>query len=77
MYLLLGTSGCHLCEQATSLLAGVALTYTEIDIAEHPEWQAAYAIKIPVLYHLATGHDLCWPFNHNDLLQFISELSND
>lgn len=74
MYLLLGTSGCHLCEEALEIIhtaqASLPITYTEIDIAEQTQWQERYAIKIPVLLHKLTGRDLCWPFTATDLINF-------
>ncbi len=81
MYLLLGTAGCHLCEQAAELIAEAIKTrpieIIEIDIAEQTQWQADYALRIPVLYHISTGRDLSWPFNIQQLLNFINELTND
>lgn len=83
MFLLLGTVGCHLCEQANELVAKARLDIPkvfelkEIDIAEQTAWQTKYAIKIPVLLHIASGRDLCWPFSQQDLFNFISELNHD
>ncbi|MDC9728671.1 MAG: glutaredoxin family protein [Methyloprofundus sp.] len=62
-YLLLGTEACHLCEQAEALLAPLNIKYSKIDIAEQEQWQAHYAIKIPVLLNTETNQELCWPFS--------------
>ncbi len=81
--LLLGTAGCHLCEEAEAIVdecraqATDRLTFETVDIAEQSQWQADYAVRIPVLYHLATQQDLGWPFGRNDVNEFISGLSND
>jgi hypothetical protein len=76
MYLLLGTVGCHLCEQALALVQMVqqhsAITVLETDIAEESCWQADYALRIPVLYHVASGKALDWPFNATDVQCFIN-----
>ena len=77
--LLLGTSGCHLCEQAEAIINNysqnhVDLIVESIDIAEHEQWQALYAIRIPVLYHPATSKDLGWPFDLMQVTQFMNEL---
>jgi hypothetical protein len=75
--LLLGTAGCHLCEEAEAIIAKLpsdAVSVEHIDIAEAEHWQARYAIRIPVLYHPETTSELCWPFGSDDLNQFIEAL---
>ncbi|MBT9099421.1 glutaredoxin family protein [Methylovulum psychrotolerans] len=75
--LLLGTAGCHLCEQAEELLAALPpaqVAVEQVDIAEAEQWQARYAIRIPVLYHPETTSELCWPFDQTDLRHFIEAL---
>jgi hypothetical protein len=80
--LLLGTSGCHLCEQAEQIINdclpnSFELTIETIDIAEQGQWQEQYAIRIPVLYHPQTKKDLGWPFEQTHVKEFISELTHD
>lgn len=81
--LLLGTAGCHLCEEAEAIVdacreqATDQLTVETVDIAEQTQWQADYAVRIPVLYHPATQQVLGWPFGRNDVNEFIGGLSND
>lgn len=73
--ILLGTSGCHLCEQAELIVAQCKLMDVEtIDIAEHEHWQEKYAIRIPVLYHLETQKELGWPFTQEQVQVFVDEL---
>jgi len=67
-YLLLGTSACHLCEQAEALLAPLNISYSKIDISEQEQWQEQYAIKIPVLLNTETNQEICWPFNEAMIL---------
>ncbi|GAW85897.1 conserved hypothetical protein [Bathymodiolus platifrons methanotrophic gill symbiont] len=64
---LLGTSACHLCEQAEDLLQQLDVTYQKIDIAEQEQWQERYAIKIPVLLNMQNQKELCWPFDIDDI----------
>ena len=50
--LLLGTSGCHLCEQAEQIINdylpnNVELTIETVDIAEQEQWQEQYAHSHP------------------------------
>ncbi|MDE0955945.1 MAG: thioredoxin family protein [Pseudomonadales bacterium] len=64
---LLGTSGCHLCDQAEALL-GQCLDLSQvevemIDIADTDELVALYGLKIPVLRCIDSQKVLCWPFD--------------
>jgi hypothetical protein len=77
-FLLLGTDGCHLCEQAAEIIQQCLPTDDQqvieiIDIAEQEQWQAQYAIRIPVLYHPANQKELCWPFDLADVQTFIEQ----
>ena len=64
---LLGTSGCHLCDQAEALLVQcLDLSQVEvelIDIADTDELVALYGVKIPVLLCPDSQKVLCWPFD--------------
>ena len=66
--LLLGTSACHLCEQAEALVVQLNISFTKVDIAEQEQWQDRYAIKIPVLLDVEAQKELCWPFSSEDIL---------
>ena len=73
--ILLGTLGCHLCEEAELILTECEQIQTEIiDIAEQEQWQEKYAIRIPVLYHPETKKELGWPFTQLQVQTFINEL---
>jgi 5-methylcytosine-specific restriction endonuclease McrBC GTP-binding regulatory subunit McrB len=76
--LLLGTSGCHLCEQAEEIMEAYRQSDDKwiieiVDIAEQEQWQALYATRIPVLYSQETGSALGWPFDLLQVTQFIDE----
>ena len=76
---LLGTSGCHLCEQAKKIIDDSKkyfdnLLIIPIDIADEPEWQDRYAIHIPVLYHPPSQQQLLWPFDLATVNTFIRAL---
>lgn len=74
--ILLGTSGCHLCEQAEQIMTACDHVEIElIDIAEQEQWQEKYAIRIPVLYHSKTGNELGWPFDSQQVQVFLDSLS--
>jgi hypothetical protein len=79
--LLLGTSGCHLCEQAQQIINyyfpnNVELTIETVDIAEQEQWQEQYTLRIPVLYHPETKKDLGWPFGPWQVKEFIKGLTD-
>ena len=77
---LLGTAGCHLCEQAEEILNACILNDTKltietIDIAEQDLWQDKYAVRIPVILHPESQHELSWPFDIDQLQVFIKKIS--
>lgn len=71
---LLGTLGCHLCEQAEAVLMPFVergLWVEVVDIAERAEWVNDYALRIPVLRRVDTGAELDWPFEAQQLATFL------
>ena len=72
-FILFGTSGCHLCDEAEKIIVANIrqITFETVDIVEQPQWYDKYAIKIPVLYHDDTGKELFWPFSESDIDEFI------
>jgi len=80
--LLLGTAGCHLCEEAEAIISdclrtNIGLDIETVDVAEQVQWQEQYAIRIPVLYHPESTKELAWPFNNTDAQAFIKALTDD
>lgn len=75
--LLLGTDGCHLCDDAKTLLNDNNITVEYVDVALHEEWQNQFALLIPVLYHVETQRYLNWRFDSPALLSFIESLKHD
>lgn len=70
---LYGTSGCHLCDIAESLLlpwVESGLLVELIDIAEDDMLLERYGNAIPVL-ESANGCTLCWPFDALSVEQFL------
>ena len=73
---LLGTSGCHLCDEAENILmrlqAVQPLNYQNVDIADFDETlMLSFATSIPVL--LTVHKRLDWPFSVLDLQQLLSD----
>lgn len=76
VYILYGTSACHLCELAEALLQsstgnGSTPDFVKIDISESDELFERYGIRIPVLLH-PDGSELDWPFSALELNRFLS-----
>ena len=75
--ILYGTSGCHLCEEAETLLAQAVAcqspppSFRVRDIIEDAELLARYGTRIPVL--TAAESELNWPFSQTDLLAFLQQ----
>lgn len=70
------TSGCHLCEQALSLLEPLRDEYSFsvelVDIADSDELVERYGIRIPVLLCPANQCELGWPFDEGRLRDFLA-----
>jgi hypothetical protein len=51
---IISKEGCHLCDEATSVITGVLADFPEVTLEqrvldEKPEWSLEYADKIPVV----------------------------
>ena len=75
---LMTTEGCHLCEHATPLLvAGLDPNLFEVDlvdIAFDDQLMNRYATRIPVLVDSQSGSELDWPFDMQQLAEFVESL---
>lgn len=72
-FVLFGTEGCHLCEEAEQQLLLAGLVFEKLDIIENEHYLQRYAIRIPVLLHAASELELGWPFSINQLNEFIGK----
>ncbi len=71
---LLGTLGCHLCEQAEALLMPFVeqgLQVELLDIAEDAELMERYALRIPVLRRADGRGELGWPFDAEQIVALL------
>lgn len=73
------TVGCHLCEEAATLLhearsAGLAFDVCEVEISDSESLMEAYGIRIPVVRFDGDKRELGWPFDYQDLIEFIESL---
>ena len=72
-FILYGTEGCHLCEDAEQILADAGIDFQSNDIIENQEWQEKYGLLIPVLLHVENQRQLNWPFDKAAIANFCRE----
>ena len=73
---LYGTSACHLCEEAESLLlslqaSGNSFQLHKIDIADDDHLMDLYGVRIPVISIEGSDSDLGWPFTEDEVLNYL------
>lgn len=75
---LLGTLGCHLCDDAEQvLLSSLDLNCVQveiIDIAESDALFERFGMRIPVLRHESSDSCLDWPFQAAEVSHFVQRL---
>ena len=73
------TEGCHLCEEAHSLLLQLQRQYPEkfqietVDIATSDKLVEQYGTRIPVVVRKGRKDDIGWPFGYDDLVSLLAE----
>lgn len=71
-YILYGTLGCHLCDDAQQILLQaqrvIPIVWRAVDIALDQHLMTKYALYIPVLVN-EQGQALHWPFSLLDIQQ--------
>ncbi|MEN9680498.1 MAG: hypothetical protein RLZZ627_391 [Pseudomonadota bacterium] len=78
---LLGTSGCHLCEEAEASVEEARIRLSLdfalklIEIADDPELMESFGLRIPVLRW--KEQLLCWPFTTDGVTEFLSAIYAD
>lgn len=77
---LYSTLGCHLCEQAKTIVFPVLLKYqfhlNEIDISASDAMIERYGIRIPVLAAAEHTAELGWPFTAEQVDHFFYTLKH-
>lgn len=74
--ILYGTEGCHLCDEAQSLLSQIGLAWHDVDIADNDALLERYGTSIPVLASSASSAELNWPFQREEVLNFLRDAVN-
>lgn len=74
-FYLLSRDECHLCIQAMLMINQAPLEEPVrlhmVDIAQQPELQEEYGLLIPVLIREVDDAELKWPFNEQQLVEFL------
>ncbi len=70
---LYSTSHCHLCDAAAAILNKLAVElFTVVEITDNEQLLLTYGTRIPVLRREDNCAELDWPFNAQDIVQFLS-----
>jgi len=76
-YILYGTSGCHLCDEAETIISTALknqnITYMNQDIVEDDNLLNQYCLTIPVFKCHTTQQELNWPFSVEEIKAFIRQ----
>lgn len=71
------TLGCHLCEGAekimTECLSMDFFRIEKVEIADSDDMIEKYGTRIPVIRLESSSQDLGWPFDHQQLIDFLTE----
>ncbi|CRM21322.1 glutaredoxin family protein [Pseudomonas sp. 58 R 3] len=71
---LFGTLGCHLCELAEAEIMPLVehgLLVELVDITDPADLTDVYGLRIPVLRRLDTAAELDWPFETEQVVNFL------
>ena len=69
---LYSTSNCHLCDNAVAILNELAIyPFTIVEISDSEQLLTSYSTKIPVLRREDNNAELNWPFNAQEVVQFL------
>ncbi len=74
---LLGTAGCHLCDDAEKIVRrvapGLGFKINKVDIASSDALVEQYGMTIPVL-RCDSGQELFWPFDEEQVFAWSKSL---
>lgn len=63
---------CHLCDMALAVMAEArAPDFDSVWVDDHPELEARYGTRLPVLLDSRDGRELDWPFDAAAVQRFL------
>ena len=70
------TLGCHLCDEAMSMVhllhgQGIDIVLEEIEISDSDSLIKRYGIRVPVIAR-EDDEEIDWPFSANELVSFLN-----
>ena len=68
---LLSTDGCHLCDVAIQQLNSLNLSFEILDIVTDEALVEAYGASIPVLIVEGAEQALFWPFEKEQVIEYV------
>jgi hypothetical protein len=71
--ILYSRADCHLCELVAVMMDRTDVRWRSVDIDSDPDLASKYGIVIPVLRHQESGKELYFPFDDEQLRQFLEE----
>ncbi len=77
MFILYSTLGCHLCDQALTIVRPRLSSHSDIqvvDIADDEALFELYGVRIPVVKHEASGKEIGWPFDDSEFSEWLVAL---
>ena len=81
---LLGTQGCHLCDEAEKVIHefnemmlphDFMVNFSQLDVATSKNLVSTYGSRIPVIIDKVTFSELDWPFDLKTLYEFLRACS--
>ena len=70
-FILFTRDGCHLCDQAMTLLDQAGIDWRPVDIDDDPALTEKYGLRVPVLRRPDTCDELCYPFDASAVQEFV------
>lgn len=64
---------CPLCEDVEDTLIRLGIHFKFVDIDENESLRKKYHTLVPVLFKDDTSRELTWPFEDQQLLEFVNE----
>ncbi len=78
MWILYSADGCHLCDDALTVIGAVLGEIDSVDVVNIRDDEALiekYGLRIPVIRKAESEDELGWPFAEDDLRDWMGEVN--